>query len=180
MVRFQPASVCSEVWQNWCVSVHYSFAPPAQHWQPSWVVGACIDDAVCVPSAADSGDFDSIIKTVTSAGVVPLESAVAQRAKGQILPLGVGGGGGPTGIGNYGSGGFGGGRGGGTSAASAMDVEQVPAPAAGSGLGHGPGGGQWAEQIANLTAMGFDREAVAAVLEATQGNVEQAIQILTS
>jgi hypothetical protein len=61
-----------------------------------------------------------------------------------------------------------------------MDVEQVPAPAAGSGMGYGAGGGRYAEQIASLTQMGFDREAVTAVLEATQGSVEQAIQILTS
>ena len=37
------------------------------------------------------------------------------------------------------------------------------------------GGGQWAEQAADLQAMGFQREAVLACLEATQGNVEQAI-----
>ena len=126
-------------------------------------------------SASDSGDLDSIFKTVTSGGEEPLSPVVAQRAQGQLLPLGGGGGGG---IGNYGSGGFGGGAG--TSAASAMDVDQVPAPAASSGLGHGAGGGQWSEQIANLTAMGFDLETVTAVLEATQGSVEQAIQILTS
>ncbi len=139
------------------------------------VASTAARELVSDASASDSGDLDSIIRTVTSAGIEPLAPAVAQRAQGQLLPLGAGGGGG---IGNYGSGGFGGGAG--TSAASAMDVDQVPAPAASSGLGHGAGGGQWSEQIANLTAMGFDREAVTAVLEATQGNVEQAIQILTS
>lgn len=128
--------------------------------------------------AADPGDLENIIKTVTSAGVVPLAPEVAQRAQVQLLPLDAGGGGGRRGIGNYGSGGFGGGAG--TSAASAMDVEQVAAPGVGSGLGYGAGGGQWADQVANLTAMGFDREAVVAVLEATQGNVDQAIGILTS
>jgi len=126
---------------------------------------------------ADAGDIDSIMKTVVSAGTVPLADGVAQRAQSQLLPLGAsgGGGGGRRGIGNYGSGGFGGTAG--SSAASAMDVEQVPGP---SGGGGGGGGGRWAEHAANLVAMGFDREAVTAVLEATQGSVEQAIAILTS
>eukprot|EP01043_Picozoa_sp_COSAG02_P027550 COSAG02_NODE_1632_length_11568_cov_4.882640_2_plen_154_part_00 len=153
--------------------MHATLAATHARW---CIIGsAAAYELVSDASASDSGDLDGIIKTVTSAGIEPLDPAVVQRAQGQLLPLGAGGGGG---IGNYGSGGFGGGAG--TSAANAMDVEQVPAPAADSGLGQGAGGGQWADQIANLTAMGFDREAVTAVLEATQGSVEQAIQILTS
>ena len=182
VVRFQSISVCSEDRENWCGSVFdvcfiHAFSGSHAARLCFIAIPAACTDRFCDACAADSGDLDSIISTVTSAGISPLDSAVAQRAQRQLLPSG----GGPRGVGNYGSGGFGGSGGGaGTSAASAMDVEQVPAPAAGSGMGYGAGGGRYAEQIASLTQMGFDREAVTAVLEATQGSVEQAIQILTS
>lgn len=122
---------------------------------------------------AESADADAIAQTVKSAGTVPLAAAAAQRAQAALLQLAGGGGARRTGIGNYGAGGFGG-----SSAASAMDVEEVAAPPV-SRPGGG-GGGQWAKQAADLEAMGFQREAVLACLEATQGNVEQAIAILTS
>ena len=41
-------------------------------------------------------------------------------------------------------------------------------------------GGQWAAEAAQLAAMGFDPDAAKSILEATNGNVEQAIGILTS
>ena len=105
---------------------------------------------MCISRCLGSADADAIAQTVKSAGTLPLAADVAQRAQAALLQL-TGG-----------------------SAASATDVEEVAAPPVSRG------GGQWAEQAADLQAMGFQREAVLACLEATQGNVEQAIAILTS
>merc|ERR1719265_265159 len=68
----------------------------------------------------DPADFAAVVKTVVSAGTVPLGADVTQRAQAQLLQAGGGGGARPSGIGNYGAGGFGGG---GSSAATAMDVD---------------------------------------------------------
>ena len=135
---------------------------------------------------SDPADFAAVVKTVVSAGTVPLGADVTQRAQAQLLQAGGGGGARPSGIGNYGAGGFGGG---GSSAATAMDVDAMQSPAAGAaggggggggGGGAGGGGGQWPEETAQLVAMGFQREAVVACLEACQGNLQQASEILMS
>jgi hypothetical protein len=66
-----------------------------------------------------------------------------------------------------------GGGGGGVGSATAMDVIDAPrVPPS--------GGGRWAGEVTQLTAMGFEREAASAVLEATNGNLQQAIAILTT
>ena len=81
-----------------------------------------------------------------------------------------------------GSGGFGGGgsgRGGG--GGGGMDVvHDLTGPDSGGGGGGGGGGGsRFANEVAQLTAMGFQGDLLQ-ILEATNGNMQQAIDILST
>lgn len=105
------------------------------------------------------GDLDQILTGVANQnGPAP---DLAARVQTALVPSG--GGGGHV----RGGGGFGGGGGG----ASAMEVEppRVNPP---------PAGGRWVAEASQLVNMGFDRDAALAILEATNGNVDQAMNIL--
>ena len=103
-----------------------------------------------------SSDAEKLVAAVSKQDGVP--KAEDDRLRAALSPAGTGGFGGGGGGGGGGSAIFGGGGGGG---------------------GEG-GGGQWATQAEQLVQMGFERAAATAVLEAVNGNLEQAIGFLAS
>lgn len=101
---------------------------------------------------ADDADMEAILSAVHTQTAIPAD--VADRAQ-QALTQSVGGG----------------------ISGAPSPVSEAAAP---QHTFSSSTGGQWGAEAAQLAAMGFDLDAAKSILEATNGNVEQAIRILTS